>query len=251
MSTQTVVITGASSGLGKCIAEAMKWQNGQEHGAYEDHAAATRPPDLKIIDWSLETGVDVTDETALMFHASKLVADGIAKVDALVNCAGFNSLAPFGAVSTYTWAQHIDVNARAHWLTTRTLLPIMDCGSVCNIISNASHMPMTHSLAYNASKAAAEMVTRQMAHELWPEHRLTVFGISPNKLSGTNMTKHVDRQVCGLRGWSAEVAANYQRSKLAIGEETDPETLAEFIAFLLSTKERHKYLHGCIIEYGK
>jgi hypothetical protein len=35
-----------------------------------------------------------------------------------------------------------------------------------------------------------------------------------------------------------------------MGEETDPAKLAEFIAFLLSSKERHKYLGGCILPYG-
>ena len=37
---------------------------------------------------------------------------------------------------------------------------------------------------------------------------------------------------------------------LLAGEETDPLQLAEFVAFLLENKPRHKYLTGCVLPYG-
>ena len=86
--------------------------------------------------------------------------------------------------------------------------------------------------------------------ELKKSHSLTVFGISPNKLAGTNMSKYIDDRVPDLRGWTPEEARQYQLNALPAGEETNPEDLAEFIAFLLSTKSRHKYLNGCVIPYG-
>ena len=46
-------------------------------------------------------------------------------------------------------------------------------------------MPMTCSLAYNASKGAAHIMTLQLARELTKKHGITVFGIAPNKLKGT------------------------------------------------------------------
>ena len=144
----------------------------------------------------------------------------------------------------------MDVNAFAIYRTTKALLEKLRGGTVLNIISNASHVPMTCSLAYNASKAAAHMMTLQMARELKKTHDITVFGISPNKLKNTGMSAATDARVPGLRGWTPEQAAEYQRAALPSGEETDPEVLAEFIAFLLSNKERHKYLNGCILQYG-
>jgi NAD(P)-dependent dehydrogenase (short-subunit alcohol dehydrogenase family) len=121
---------------------------------------------------------------------------------------------------------------------------------VCNIISNASHMPMRFSLAYNASKAAAAMLTRQMARELWGTHGVTVFGVSPNRLHGTPMSVAIDQQVGVARGWPLDKVRKKQLEALPIGEETDPAAVAEFIGFLLSTKERHRYLHGAILDYG-
>jgi len=230
-----IVITGGSSGLGKCIVDAL----------HDQH-------DVRCTDWSLETHVNVASLTSIQLHASKLRdLDHVKKVDVLINCAGINKLMPIETMDFAMWNDHMAVNARALLMTTKTLLPMLHGGTVLNVISNASHMPMTHSNAYNASKGAAAIMTRQMAHELGPSHGLTVFGISPNKLAGTAMSTSVEKQVRDLRGWTAAQEADHQRRKLAIGEETDPNTLAEFIAFLLSTKERHRYLHGCILEYGR
>jgi NAD(P)-dependent dehydrogenase (short-subunit alcohol dehydrogenase family) len=69
-------------------------------------------------------------------------------------------------------------------------------------------------------------------------------------LKGTGMSKYIERMVPEVRGWTPEYAAQYQLNALPAGEETDPETLAEFIAFLLSTKQRHKYLASTILPYG-
>ncbi len=76
------------------------------------------------------------------------------------------------------------------------------------------------------------------------------FGISPNKLAGTEMSADIERQTVELRGWTPEFAREYQLKALPAGAETPPARVAEFIAFLVSDKERHRYLHGTIIPYG-
>lgn len=223
----TAIVTGGSSGLGLCIVTQLA-------NLYDD-----------VYDWSLETEVDVSSEKSVQHAASFFLGR---KVDVLVNCAGINTLAPIKELTMEVWQQTMWTNAAAMWLTAKHLCDALSFGTICNIVSNASHVPMTHSLAYNASKAAAYMITRQMAHELAPT--ITVFGVSPNKLADTAMTRSVDAQVVQLRGWTPAQAQAYQRSKLLTGKETDPAVLAEFIAFLLSSKQRHEYLQGCVLEYG-
>jgi NAD(P)-dependent dehydrogenase (short-subunit alcohol dehydrogenase family) len=93
-------------------------------------------------------------------------------------------------------------------------------------------------------------MTLQLARELTKKHGITVFGISPNKLRGTEMSQDIEDQVVALRGWTREYAAQYQLNALLAGEETDPAQLADFVAHLLSTKPRHKFLTGCILPYG-
>ena len=225
---KTAVVTGANGGLGRLIADQLE------------------AADFSVQRWDINTGVDVTDELCLANIAIKPPI-----VDVLVNCAGFNKLAAVPDLSAKSFDLHMNVNARAILLCTQALLPALaGGGTVCNVISNASHMPMRMSLAYNASKAAAAMITRQMARELWDTHHITVFGVSPNRLAGTPMSNSVDEQVAKVRGWTLARVHHEQVARLPIGEETDTTALAEFIGFLLSTKQRNKYLHGAILDYG-
>lgn len=220
-----VVITGGSSGLGKALVYALK---GNE-----------------IHNWSKDTGVDVTDRASVRTAAEK-----VGRCEILINCAGINYIDWFPKITDETFDELMAINAKAFMVTAQELLEKMQGGTICNIVSNASHIPMTHSVAYNASKGAAHIMTLQMARELKKTHDITVFGVSPNKMHSTGMTDYIDARVCELRGWSPEEARKYQLQSLPAGIETDPETVAEFIAFLLSKKHRHIFLNGCILPYG-
>lgn len=218
------IVTGASSGLGKCIAdelEAWGW---------------------RVMRYDIDKGFDVL----------KPEKNVIAKnLDLLVNCAGVNIINWLDNVKEEDWDKMMDVNVKGMFLMTQACHAALKAakGTVINIVSNAAHMPMRCSAAYNASKGAALILTKQLARELSSES-ITVFSISPNKLKGTGMSNDIDEQVMKTRGWTFEETQSYQLSSLLTGEETPPEQIAEFIGFLTSTKERHKYLTGCDIPYG-
>lgn len=229
------IITGASSGLGAAI------------------AACLLDDDWDVTDWSLETNVNVClqndiDDARLAWERNE--DNRGMRLDVLINCAGVNSIDYINEMHASEWDRVMDTNAKGIFLTTRALLRYLSGGTIVNIVSNASHIPMTASLAYNASKGAAAIMTKQMSRELSKTHGITVFSVSPNKLRGTKMSETIDQRVCEVRGWSKSEAEKYQLAALPAGEETDPAVLAEFIAFLLSSKERHKYLAGCDIPYG-
>lgn len=226
-----ILVTGAGAGLGLAIVDAVKRRVVEAKESHVLHA------------FDRKTGDDVR------FPGR---SGECPPIDVLVNCAGVNITAWLEGMNDVVWDEVMDINAKSLYTMTRWALPRLaeSKGTVLNIVSNASHMPMTTSLAYNASKGAAHIMTLQLAHELMPRHGITVFGISPNKLAGTEMSKDIERQVVQLRGWTPEFAREYQLKALPAGEETDPLVLAEFIAFLLSTKERHKYLHKTVIPYG-
>ena len=220
-----ILITGAKSGLGKAMREKLEEQ-GHE-----------------ILNYDISDGHDVRNINPLM---------GNYHVDVLINNAGVNLIDWLENFEEDMWDEVMDTNAKGIYMMTKMLLPtlIETKGTVLNIVSNAAHMPMTCSLAYNASKGAAHIMTLQLARELTKKHGITVFGIAPNKLSGTGMSDSIDEQVVKTRGWTKEYAQEYQLNGLLAGEETPPERLAEFVAFLLQSKEHHKYLTGCILPYG-
>ena len=225
------LVTGGAAGLGAEIVQQLK------------------PLGFKSIVFDRSNGEDVRAPGALV---ERLAAHGIDRLDVLVNCAGVNRIGWLESVTDADWDEVMDTNAKGIFMMSRAVLPLLIAsrGTILNVVSNASHMPMTCSAAYNSSKGAAHILTLQLARELTKKYGITVFGISPNKLAGTFMSREIERQVVETRGWTEEAARKYQRGALLTGEETPPAAVAEFIAFLLSSKERHRFLTGCIIPYG-
>lgn len=221
-----IIVTGGASGLGAAIAAKLSLAG---HTVY-------------IFD--VKDGNDV--------RCPELGGPPPAELDVLINCAGINLTGWLEGVSEAQFDFVMGVNAKGIFKMTQWLLPALTAtrGTILNIVSNASHMPMTTSLAYNASKAAAHIMTLQLARELTKKNGITVFGISPNKLAGTEMSRKIEEQVVATRGWTAEYARQYQLNALPAGAETPPELVAEFIAFLLQDKEHHRYLTGTVIPYG-
>jgi|TARA_R110000744_G_scaffold6780_6_gene23502 3-oxoacyl-[acyl-carrier protein] reductase len=219
-----ILITGAAKGLGKAMKEKLISQGHKVYGFDMKDGNDIRNPELS----------EIPD------------------IDILINNAGVNIINWLEDFEESDWDKVMDTNAKGIYMMTKACLPklIYNKGTVVNIVSNAAHMPMTCSLAYNASKGAAHIMTLQLARELTKKHGITVFGIAPNKLSGTGMSDDIDNQVVATRGWTKEHAQQYQLNGLLAGEETPPERLAEFLAYLLQDKDHHKYLTGCILPYG-
>lgn len=219
-----MIVTGAASGLGAAVAAELISRN------------------INVVRW--DHNIDINMDV----RAPGGQIDG--PIDALINCAGVNEQAWFDEVTAGHWHRVMGTNAWGCANMAKRCLPALreSKGTILNIVSNAAHVPMRCSLAYNASKAAALMVTKQLARELAPD--ITVFSISPNKLAGTGMSRDIEEQVMRKRGWTAEEAAAYQKQSLLTGEETTVEALAEFIGFLLVQKRRHRHFAGCDIPYG-
>lgn len=220
------IILGGSGGLGRAV--------------------SLHFPDAS--NWSLDTGVDISSVASVEAAVHRVVRSG-EKVSGLINCAGRNFLEPLHSLNVVDAMQLMKVNAFGFFQVLKELKRnnvLLPRFAACNVISNAAHIPMTHSMAYNASKAAQEMITRQMARE-WKEY--CIFGVNPNKLEGTAMSKHIEESVLKLRGWTPEEAKKYQLAALPAGMETPVLALAQFIADLMRPSH-HPFITGCIFPYG-
>ncbi len=93
------------------------------------------------------------------------------RVDMLVNGAGVNSASPYLDAKDEDWSWVIDSNLRAvHWgCQVFGGRMIADRGgSILNIASVSSHLPLSRVFAYSASKAAVVNLTQNVAREFAP-----------------------------------------------------------------------------------
>lgn len=240
-----VVVTGAASGIGKALCETLADWNGDVPSLYEridvtglDVSHMSRDRRYEVLT------CDITDDQ----QVEHVLAHR--EVDALINCAGVTYLDQLETLRMVE-AQHVmDVNLWGAVRCIRACLPSLKAkqGVVCNITSTAAHRAMRYSLAYNASKAAAEMMTKQLARELIDQD-VVVFGVSPNKVRGTGMSAQADREAAALRGTVAGLEAAEQRAtQLLAREEPTASEVAAFVARLVVFYSVQ--LAGCIYQYG-
>jgi len=169
-STGVAVVTGAGSGLGRCIAQALLaagWQvavaGRREHALRETLAAAAGPAGAGL---AVPTDVTVPESVAALFEA---VHQRWQRVDLLVNNAGM--FGPPGAVDEISWPQWqqaVATNLTGAFLCAHHAVRLMKIqaprgGRIINNGSISAHVPRPNSVAYTATKHAITGLTKSIS----------------------------------------------------------------------------------------
>jgi NAD(P)-dependent dehydrogenase (short-subunit alcohol dehydrogenase family) len=213
-----VVITGTDSGLGS---ELFRLFSLGHHNVAGSTLRVTKPPHFHLDLRRAHTVRDYSDAVNIHFKSEK--------IDVLINNAGMNAIRKFEDLDDTFINDIMAANFTGPVLLVKYLLPNLHGGQVINITSDAAWRPMRHSLAYNCSKAALDMATKQMARELSKPYGMSIFAIRPGKMHGTAMSAYIDRQVCEIRQWTAEQALAYFQFNSVTGLEIEPGLVAQLI----------------------
>jgi len=112
--------------------------------------------------------VDGTNRESVTALRDAVVADH-GHVDIVVNCAGVNAATPYEEITDDDWHRILDGNLFATHLACQIFAPTMAAqetgGSIINIGSVTSHLPLSRVFAYSASKAAVVNLTQNVARE--------------------------------------------------------------------------------------
>jgi NAD(P)-dependent dehydrogenase (short-subunit alcohol dehydrogenase family) len=163
--SQTVLITGASSGIGRAAANLFSKKGWNVIAAMRDPQAGKDLTDSPQI---FVTDLDVQKPESI----ARTVEAGLqrfGKIDALVNNAGFGLCGVFESISPEKIREQFDVNLFGVMETTRALLPHFrqnQAGMILNIGSRGGVIGLPLMSLYCASKFALEGFSESLAYEL-------------------------------------------------------------------------------------
>ena len=169
---QVIIVTGASQGIGRSIAQACARVRARvvlaarRAGALSAIADAIRAAGGDV----LAVPTDVTDEVQVE-HLVTQALDHYGRITGLVNSAGVSPLSPITETSLQVWEHTLAVNATGTFLCCRAVwTPMVEAGggSILNISSGAGKRAHAGWVAYCASKWAVMGLTESLALEGFP-----------------------------------------------------------------------------------
>ncbi|CAB3787679.1 SDR family oxidoreductase [Pararobbsia alpina] len=216
---KSVLVTGASRGIGRTIAK-MLAARGATISAMGRSSEDLDSLRAEIGGTSLP--VDLED-----LAATRLAAEAAMPVDYLVNCAGMTILEPCLDVSIETFNRVLTINTLAPVILAqayaRDRIKRGVPGAIVNVSSDAAFMGIQDHLAYCASKAALDAVTRVLAVEL-----------GTNGIRVNSVNPHVTMTDMGRMAWSAPEKANPRLNRLPLGRFLETDEVAESVIFMLT-----------------
>ncbi len=223
---RTIIVTGASRGIGAAVARAAARQ-----GANLVLVARTRP-DLEHVAAELATQVRVVDGDVADTETAERALDAAEEIGTrvwgLVNNAGINPYyRPVVDTPLHEWDDVVRVNLLGAAVFARAAGRVMVAqggGRIVNLGSIAGLTGLPNIGPYNASKAAIDALTRTLAVELGPSGVL-VNSVAP----GTIRSEMVDGLLAANPALAERLVA-----KAPIGRVGDCHEAAEPIVFLLT-----------------
>lgn len=225
---QTVLITGASKGIGRATAAAFA-RNGYNVAV---NYCKSKEKATSLADELNSYGVtaaayqaDVSDKTAVGEMLRKAEQE-LGRISVLVNNAGIAEQILFSDITEEKWDKMFAVNVKGAYNCTQAVIPSMiheKYGRIINISSMWGISGASCEVHYSASKAALIGFTKALAKEVGLSG-ITVNCIAPGVI-GTDMNSAISGEILN------ELKENTPLNRIGT-----PEDVAEAILFLSSDK---------------
>lgn len=222
---RTALVTGASKGIGACIARVFADAGADIVAVGRDQAGLKQVSDTiesmgrlcttHVCELSNVKSIQDTCDSVLSQH----------KVDILVNNAGVALVAPALDATVDDWDITMAVNVRAPFLLAQRFAPAMmeqRWGKIINISSQAGVIGLEEHTAYSASKAAMNAMTRGLMSE-WARYNIQVNAICP-----TVILTDMGKKVWGATEKSEPMLARTPLQRF--GEEVEVADMALYLA---------------------
>ncbi|MDO1500577.1 SDR family oxidoreductase [Winogradskyella maritima] len=199
LKNRSILITGASSGIGKATAKKLS-----SHGANVTLMARSED-ELNTLKGEIEKSGghaivaigDVTKREDFKSAVDKAV-DTFGKVDGLINNAGLMPLSFVEKLKTDEWDKMVDVNIKGVLNGVSAVLPELkkyDDGDIINVSSMAAHRYFPGGAVYCATKSAVKMFSEGLRQELAPKYNINVTSIEPGAVDTNLMSTITDEDI--------------------------------------------------------
>ena len=191
MKNNVIIITGASSGIGKATAKLLA-----KKGAKVVLTARSKDK-LNSLKKEIEDSrgeayvvtADVTDKKAFETVVTKTL-EKYGTINSLINNAGLMPLSFVEKLKTDEWNTMVDVNIKGVLNGVSVVLPTLiknKGGDIINISSMAANRYFPGGAVYCATKSAVKMFSEGLRQELAPKYGINVTSIEPGAVD-TNLT---------------------------------------------------------------
>ena len=221
------LVTGASSGLGTFLAEALDAAGASIAIHYHDNKLGAEELVSRLSNSSIviQAKLDDLEDVSQLF---KKASEALGPLDILVNCAaaGSQNVSDLPDISEGLWSSTMTTNVDAPMLLSQLFsaqeaLGKKGGGSIINISSIEGSRPAPGHSHYATSKAALEMLTKASALEFGPRG-IRVNAIAPGLINRAGIEE----------GWPEGVAA--WKAAAPLGRLVDPNDIASTCVFLAS-----------------
>jgi len=220
---QTVIVTGAGSGIGRATASRVAREGGRviavdvSQERLDEFVAAHAGADVVALT------ADITDDEGV----AQIIEAAGERIDALANIAGImDDMTPVGEVTDAVWDRVFRVNVIGTMKLMRAVIPAMlaqGSGSIVNTSSEASLRGSSAGAAYTASKHAVVGLTKSSAFMYGPS------GIRVNAVAPGAVITNIEAK------FNSALGADRVRTGMAVmAPPVTPDRLAASITFLLS-----------------
>ena len=236
----SVLITGASRGIGRAIALKL-----QDHYSLILHASTKESLDsvwneLKDKKSHIKLCADLSDKDALKEFCTRLKKEYSKDLQAVINNAGISLDKPIMFQPEADIDKMLQVNLKAPIMISKAAFKIFHSsqkGVIINISSCVGEIGNSFQSVYAATKAGLVAFSKSLAREtgmLLPNHSIRIFSVSPGFID-TDMTDKIPE------AYRKKYIENIPANRLG-----QPSEVANVIAFLLS--DEASYINGSEIK---
>ena len=225
-SGKSVLVTGASSGIGRAVALKFAASGARVTAIGRDKAALAEL--MKVAGQIVAVAADVTNREQMEAAVDQAAGDD-ARIDILVNAAGHISSGTIEDTTLNAWDAMLDVNLRAVFCLMQLCVPhlIKTRGNIVNISSVTGLRSFPGVLAYCVSKAGLDQLTRCAALELAPK------GVRVNAVNPGVVVTEIHKRG-GMTNDAYQRFLEHSKTTHPLGRVGEPSEIAELVVYLAS-----------------